>query len=152
MKILSFILITILALSSFASEKKFGTGADFSEAKPMSEIMKNPEAHIGKEVTVSGTIVDVCAKRGCWVQLTSDYKDEKVRVKVKDGEIIFPLDSRGKKAAAKGEFKKLDMDLEQTKKYLEHIAEENKKKFDPASVKEPMVVYQVQATGAVVQD
>lgn len=152
MKSLIFMLITVFALGSFAAEKKYGTGADFSKAVPMSEIMKSPEAYIGKEVTVSGKIVDVCEKRGCWVQLTSDVQDERVRVKVKDGEIIFPLDSRGKKAAARGEFKKLDMDLEQTKKYLEHIAEENKKKFDPASVKEPMVVYQVQATGAVIQD
>lgn len=152
MKSLIFMLITVFALDSFAAEQKYGTGADFSKAVPMSEIMKSPEAYIGKEVTVSGKIVDVCEKRGCWVQLTSDVQDERVRVKVKDGEIIFPLDSRGKKAAARGEFKKLDMDLEQTKKYLEHIAEENKKKFDPASVKEPMVVYQVQATGAVIQD
>lgn len=152
MKRLIFTLVTVFALSSFATEKKFGSGANFSEAKPMSEIMKTPESYIGKEVTVSGTIEDVCEKRGCWMQLTSDYKNEKVRVKVKDGEIIFPLEARGKKAAAKGEFKKIDMNLEQTKNYLQHIAEENKKSFDPASVKEGMVVYQVQATGAVIKD
>lgn len=152
MKRLIFTLVTVFALSSFATEKKFGSGANFSEAKPMSEIMKTPESYIGKEVTVSGTIEDVCEKRGCWMQLTSDYKNEKVRVKVKDGEIIFPLEARGKKAAAKGEFKKIDMNLEQTKNYLQHIAEENKKSFDPTSVKEGMVVYQVQATGAVIKD
>lgn len=151
MKSLIFVLVTVFAMGALA-EKKFGAGAKFSDAIPMSKIMKTPEAYVGKEVTVSGLIVDVCAKRGCWMQLTTDYQSEKVRIKVNDGEMVFPLESRGKKAAAKGEFKKMTLTLEQTKSFLEHQAEENKKKFDPASVKEPMVVYQVQATGAVIEE
>lgn len=151
MKKLVFVLLTVCAMNAFA-EKKFGVGAKFDEAMPMSKIMKTPEAYVGKEVTVSGTIVDVCAKRGCWMQLTTDVTNEKVRVKVNDGEIVFPLEARGKKAAAKGEFKKMNLTLEQTKNFLQHQAEENKKAFDPASVKEPMVVYQVQAKGAVIEE
>ncbi|UXR63957.1 DUF4920 domain-containing protein [Bdellovibrio bacteriovorus] len=150
MKKMIFVLVTVFSMSAFA-DKNFGAGAKFADAVPMSKIMKNPESYVGKEVTVSGVIVDVCEKRGCWMQLTSDYQNEKVRIKVNDGEIVFPLESRGKKAAAKGEFKKINLSLEQTKNYLQHIAEENKKPFDPASVKEAMVVYQVQATGAVIQ-
>lgn len=150
MKKLIFAAFTICALNAFA-EAKFGGGAKFTEAIPMSTIMKNPESYVGKEVTVSGTIVDVCAKRGCWMQLSTDVKNEKVKIKVNDGEMVFPLESRGKKAAAKGQFKKMNLTLEQTKSYLEHVAEENKKKFDPASVKEAIVVYQVQATGAVIE-
>ncbi|WP_413288126.1 DUF4920 domain-containing protein [Bdellovibrio sp. HCB337] len=150
MKSLVFVLVTLFAMGAHA-EKKYGTGAKFTDAMPMSKIMKNPESLVGKEVTVSGVIVDVCAKRGCWMKLTTDYQNEKVRVKVNDGEIVFPLESRGKKAAAKGEFKKITMTLEETKDFLKHQAEENKLKFDPASVKEAMVVYQVQATGAVIE-
>lgn len=150
MKVLIFVLMTAFATSVWA-EKKFGNGASFAEAIPMSLIMKNPETYVGKEVTVSGVIVDVCAKRGCWMQLTSDYKNEKVRIKVNDGEIVFPLEARGKKAAAKGQFKKINLTLEQTRNHLQHIAEENKKTFDPSSVKEAMVIYQVQATGAVIE-
>ncbi|WP_374074191.1 DUF4920 domain-containing protein [Bdellovibrio bacteriovorus] len=151
MRSLIFVLVTVFAMGAFAG-KKFGAGAKFSDAIPMSKIMKTPESYVGKEVTVSGVIVDVCAKRGCWMQLTTDYQSEKVRIKVNDGEMVFPLESRGKKAAAKGEFKKMTLSLEQTKSFLQHQAEENKKKFDPASVKEPMVVYQVQATGAVIEE
>lgn len=150
MKSLIFVLVMIFAAGASA-DKKFGAGASFSEAVPMSKIMQNPESFVGKEITVSGTIVDVCAKRGCWMQLTTDVKNERFRVKVNDGEIVFPLEARGKKAAAKGTFKKINMTLAQTKAHLEHLAEENKKKFDPSSVKEPMVVYQVQATGAVIE-
>lgn len=148
----NFILIVVMfwAAPVFA-ETQLGAGAHFSEATPMSQIMKTPESFIGKEVTVSGTIVDVCAKRGCWMKLTTDVKNEKVRVKVNDGEIVFPLEARGRKAAAKGEFKKIKLNLEQTKAYLQEQAEDNKKKFDPAAVKEPMVIYQVQATGAVIE-
>lgn len=150
MKSLIFALITVFALGAQA-DKNFGAGAKFADAVPMSKIMKNPESYVGKEVTVSGVIVDVCAKRGCWMQLTSDYQNEKVRIKVNDGEIVFPLEARGKKAAAKGQFKKISLTLEQTKNHLQHLAEENKKTFDPASVKEAMVIYQVQATGAVIE-
>lgn len=151
MRNLLFVLVTIFAMGALA-EKKLGVGAQFSEAIPMSKIMKTPETYVGKEVTVAGTIVDVCAKRGCWMQLTTDVKNEKVKVKVNDGEMVFPLEARGKKAAAKGQFKKMTLTLEQTKAYLADLAEENKKKFDPASVKEPMVIYQVQATGAVIEE
>lgn len=151
MKLLVFVFITVFAAGAFA-EKKFGTGAKFSEAVPMSAIMKKPDSYIGKDVTVEGTIVDVCAKRGCWMKLTTDYKTEQVRIKVNDGEMVFPLESRGKKAAAKGQLKKINMTLEETKEYLQHIAEENKKPFDPSTVKEAMVVYQVMATGAVIAE
>lgn len=148
---------SIVAISLFMAsqaslaETKFGAGADFKAAMSMTEIMKTPDKYLGKEVTFFGTITDVCAKRGCWMKLSTDYKGEKVRIKVQDGVMVFPLDARGKKAVAKGEFKKFDLSIEDTKAYLQHMAEENKQKFDPASVKAPMTVYQVNATGAVIE-
>ena len=147
MKRLLFFVVVFAAFAAKAG-KMYGTGADPNHAVPMSKIMGNPESYVGKEVTVSGVVLDVCAKRGCWMKLSTDYKGESVRIKVNDGEIIFPLEKKKKKAVAKGRLSKINLNLEQTREYLKDIAEENGRTFDPSTVKEGMVLYQVKATGA----
>lgn len=145
-----FTVMCIFAESSLG-DQKFGVGADKAKAVAMSEIMRTPDLYVNKEITVAGTIVDVCAKRGCWMKLTTDYKGEKLRIKVNDGEMVFPLESRGKKAVAKGTFKKHVLTLEQTKAYLQDLAEDNGQKFDPSAVKEAMIIYQVNAVGVIIE-
>ena len=39
---------------------------------------------------------------GCWIDIAGEKKGEKIRVKVKDGEIVFPKDSKGKKVSVEG--------------------------------------------------
>ena len=58
---------------------------------------------VGKKVLVEGTVVGVCAKRGCWINLSGDKEFEQIRIKVNDGEIVFPMEVKGKTATVEGE-------------------------------------------------
>ena len=54
-------------------------------------------------------------------------------MKVKDGDIVFPVAARGKQAVAQGKVEDLEMSRAKYVKYLEHAAEEQGGKFDEAS-------------------
>ncbi|RMH71424.1 MAG: DUF4920 domain-containing protein [Gemmatimonadetes bacterium] len=93
-----------------ADKRTFGEELTLTEETPISEITENPEAYLGKRVLVKGTVVGVCAKRGCWINLASDNDYETLRVKVTDGEIVFPMDIKGHEAWVEGELYKLEFD------------------------------------------
>jgi hypothetical protein len=86
---------------------------------------------------------------GCWMNLTSD-SGKMVRIKVNDGEIVFPKDSAGKMAVAEGKFSKTELTKEQAIAQAKHEAEENKKKFNEASITSSKTTYQIQGSGAVI--
>ncbi len=145
------LLIALLLFSpTLLAKQVFGTGADPKKVIPISKLMASPEKYLKKEVTVEGVIDDVCAKRGCWMKLMSDKKFQSLRIKVRDGVMVFPMTAKGKKAIAKGQFISFKLNKHQTIQYKKHIAEEQGKKFDPKTVKGPMTLYQLNATGAVI--
>lgn len=124
------------------------TGADTTK---ISRLMAEPDTYVGKVVRVEGRVTAVCEKRGCWMTLAPDEGDRDLRIKVDDGEIVFPIEAKGKRAIAEGAFTRIAMSLEETIAYRKHLAEERDEAFDPASVKEPMTYYEIRATGAVVR-
>ena len=79
---------------------------------PYMVILENPKNYEGKKVLVEGTILNVCAKRGCWIELASDKEFETIRVKVKDGEIVFPMEAKGKTAIVEGEFYSFEVETD----------------------------------------
>ncbi|MCB9210334.1 MAG: DUF4920 domain-containing protein [Ignavibacteriales bacterium] len=96
--------VSFLSVNLFADEaKKYGSELTLTEATPISEILADAESFVGKKVLVEGTVVDVCEKRGCWINLSGDKEFETIRVKVNDGEIVFPMEAKGKNALVEGE-------------------------------------------------
>ena len=90
--------ITILILTAMAaagSWKTFGSGVTLKETTRISQILDAPEKYLGQKVLVEGRVVDVCKKRGCWMEIASDKEFQTIRVKVNDGEIVFPLEAKG---------------------------------------------------------
>ena len=128
--------------------KDYGKGISQKDTVSVSSLLTFPEKYIGKTVTVKGNITDVCEKRGCWIKLSGDKPYQTITVKVNDGEIVFPLEAKGKPAVAEGKFEVIELSLEQTKKYLAHKAEEEGKKFDSESVTEPLKIYRIKGSGA----
>ena len=61
---------------------------------------------------------------------------------------MYYVDPWGKPLGYEDVFTKIEMSIEQTVAYKQHHAEEHGEEFDPASVTEPMIYYQVKATGA----
>ena len=148
---------TILALLisvaiAGAAELKLGKPLSLDQATPIPTLISNPEPYLGKLVQVKGKITEVCQNMGCWMAMVDPQSGKTIRVKVNDGDIVFPKDSAGKSAVAEGKFSRIRMTREQTVEYLKHQAEENGKKFDAASVKEGMTLYQLAGEGALIID
>jgi hypothetical protein len=131
-----------------AAEIKLGKPLTLKEPMPLSALLATPADYVGKTVQVKGKVTEVCQMMGCWLDLTNE-EGQKVRIKVNDGEIEFPKDASGKIAVAEGRFDKIELTKEQAAARAEEEAKEKGKKFDPASVKGPMTIYQIQGTGAV---
>ncbi|MCP3978404.1 MAG: DUF4920 domain-containing protein [bacterium] len=146
-------IVLSLALTAPAMAKKgktYGKPLGGKDTVAVSELIANADDYVGQTVRIKGVVNAVCPKRGCWMTIASDEEFQELKIKVDDGVIVFPLEAKGKRAVAEGVFMRIEMSLEQTVAYLAHHAEEHGEEFDPASVKEPMTRYQIQATGAVV--
>jgi len=146
MLILSLLILLLTPLSVFA--KTFGKGVSLKETTAISAILDQPERYVGKTVQVRGTIVEVCAKRGCWMDLAGDRPFEKLQIKVTDGEIVFPLEARGKTATVEGVIEVNELTREQVIEKRKHHAEEQGIAFEPKSVTKGEKSIRIRGLGA----
>lgn len=130
----------------------FGAGVKLAETTPIATLLADPKAYAGKTVRAEGLIVDVCPKRGCWFDMAGAEPGQKLRFKVVDGEMVFPMDAKGKYAVAEGVVSVKEMSLEDSVAYAKYQAEEKGEAFDPASVTAPMTVVRLDGTGAQFRD
>lgn len=158
MKTILFPAITFILLSGMLvaqnDDTTFGSEITLTEKTKISDILADPESYLDKTVLVEGEVLDVCPKMGCWMELKSDSPAEesvvaeKIKVKVKDGEIIFPMEAIGQNALVEGKVYKIELTQEEAVGYFEHIAEESGKDFDPSTITGPMTIYQIKGLGA----
>ena len=146
------ILISLVVLSAVVAGdgKVYGEPLSGSDTTKISVLIAEPDKYVGQTVRVEGLVTGVCEKRGCWMSIASDKEFEEVRIKVDDGVIVFPIEAKGKRAIAEGEFTVIKMTMEQTLAYKKHHAEEHNLEFDPSTITEPLTYYQINATGAVI--
>lgn len=137
---------------SFAGDgNKYGKELTLKNVTKISEILANPKDFVGKKVLVEGMVVDVCTKRGCWMEIASDKAYEKIKIKVKDGEIVFPIEEKGKTALVEGEVYEINLTKEEALEYAEHLAEEQGTKFDASTVTGPITYYQIKGIGVLIK-
>lgn len=143
----------LLGGSALADEAlTYGEGVKTEESVAISTLLATPGPYVGKTVRVEGRVIGVCAKRGCWIELASDEEFQSLIFKVDDGVITFPAGAKGKWAVAEGTFTKIELDLEQTRRYEAHQCQETGRDFDPTKVTEPKVLYRIQGSGALIGD
>lgn len=130
----------------------YGAGVKLAESTAMADILKDPAAYQGKTVRIEGMISDVCPKRGCWMELAGDVPGQKLRFKVEDGDMVFPLEAKGQYAVAEGVVAVNELSLEASREYAEYQAKEYGKPYDPASITAPTRIVRLDGTGAVVRD
>ena len=134
------------------NDKTFGAGVKLAQATPIDTILANPKDWNGKTVRVEGMIVDVCPKRGCWMEIAGSQPGSKLKFKVTDGEMVFPMDAKGQRASAEGVIAVKELSIEESKQYAEYQAKEYGKPYDPASITAPTVIARLDGTGAVIHD
>jgi hypothetical protein len=128
--------------------QKLGKPLTLKDTLTIAEITAAPENFVGKAVQVKGKVTEVCQNMGCWMALTDPATSKMIKVKVKDGEIVFPKEAVGKMAVAEGKLAKISLTKDQAIAQAKHEAEEQGRTFNPDSVTGPVVNYQIQGTGA----
>ena len=153
-KIISLLILSLVAMSPsvFAEELFFGEAINEKAIVNISTLLANPEQYLDKEITVAGIIVGVCSRRGCWVDIASDAKFEKLRIKVRDGDMVFPIHAKGRQALATGKLTAIELSLEQTQKYKTDLAKRRGETIKPESIIAPMSIYQLSPIGVKVLD
>ena len=148
MLIVLFVFISCSLIFAQSEEEKLGEGITLTEKTSISDILSDPESFLDQVVLIEGEVVDVCPKMGCWMELKSDSEEKIIKVKVKDGDIVFPMEAIGKMAVVEGKVYKIELTEEDAVGYMEHLAEEKGQEFDPSTVKGPMIIYQIKGIGA----
>jgi hypothetical protein len=149
----TFLACLALAAPALAADgTRYGAGVSGTELVKVSELTAHPDRYVGKTVRVQGLVAEVCPRRGCWMEIAADEGPRTVRVKVDDGVIVFPLTAKGKVATAEGVFTRIEVPAERAVELKRHEAAEKGVPFDEKSVKaEPLIVYQIRGTGAVIR-
>ncbi len=139
----------VAAVSLMAAEgKTYGKGVTLNAATPIAALLAAPKDYLGKTVRVDGIVTAVCDKAGCWM----DLRDEKaaandaktLRMKVKDGEISFPVSAKGRKASIEGVFEPVSEAM--AKEY----AADAKEAKAGSEMKTVPPTYQLKGTGAII--
>jgi len=144
------LVLLAVSVAALCGAEKFGKGLTLKESTPVATLLGAPDDYIGKMVQVKGKVTEVCQMMGCWMMIQDG--DKAVRIKVKDGEIMFPKNGAGRKATAEGVFKKIELNQTQAVAWAKHEAEERGQTFDASKIKGGMTIFQIQGTGAVLLD
>jgi hypothetical protein len=100
----SMLLTVLSAALVLAADMPLGKPLALKQPVSVEKLMAKPAAYADTTVQVKGKVTAVCEDMGCWMALTT--ADTTVRVKVNDGEIVFPKEAVGKFATAEGKFVK----------------------------------------------
>lgn len=153
------VLIKIILLSLLwgnipanAAPVVFGSEVTDENLIDVNTLMQKPEHYLNREFTIKGVISKVCKKRGCWMELVTEPTDQPLIVKVKDGEMVFPMSKLGHVALATGTLSIVKLDLEQSRNYLAHRAEEQGQNFNPESVTEALQLYRFSPVSVTILD
>lgn len=143
----------LLTSSITYASQSFGPAFDFSKsaAVTVAQVLAKPDSYLRQPFTVQGKIDAVCQKKGCWMQFATGAAEPTFRLKVKDGDMEFPVSAKGKTAYAYGSLKAKVMTQEQSKTYLKHRAEEQGEAFDPAKVTSAITLYQFEPVSVLIE-
>lgn len=143
-----FLLLASLAVAPVVSAKTFGRPPTLGETTPISHLLADPDAYVGRTVQVKGLVVEVCALRGCYLTIAGDQPFERVHFQAADGVMVFPMSARGKVAVVEGVWQKIvrsnEFGLVRTRSGIEPAG-------DPETGSATETFYQLQGLGAVIE-
>lgn len=124
----------------------FGNSISTEGAIPvadLSKLLKDDQSH---PVKVTGTVTDVCPKKGCWLSLQMP-DNSKVFVKMKDYGFFVPVELIGKTVIVDAEAKVIKTSVDELKHYAED-AKKSKEEID--AIKDPKEEIRLTANGIVI--
>jgi Domain of unknown function (DUF4920) len=126
---------------------QFGETIQEDGAIPASELMSKLSGKDSLPIKLTGTIMEVCQKKGCWMYMDLGG-DESMRVTFKDYGFFVPKDASGKTAIIDG-YAKVDST---SVAELRHYAEDGGASKDSiAKITEPEVEIVFEARGVIIK-
>lgn len=115
-----------------------------ADAKPiaLSEVITNSAEYIEKEILVTASVKQVCAKKGCFFIAQSG--DKTARITFVDYSFFIPTDAGGKEVTIQGVFNEKELTEQQARHYAEDA------KQDTEHIKGPQKEYSIVATAVVI--
>ena len=134
------------------SAVQFGEPVDAdAQATPASQVLANPDQYDGKAVHVTGSVSNVCHKRGCW--LTIGGEDGKPAIFVKftcpiEEDRLIPMAAIGKPVTVSGKLVKRKV----SESFARHLLEDaNASPEEIAAVTGPQDMYFIASPGARIE-
>ncbi len=144
------VLALVFACPASEAGTAYGSAVTVPNATAISDILSGPSSYIGKTVKIQGLVVDVCSARGCWMELAGDKPYQKLRVKVEDGVIVFPVSARGRQASVQGVVEVIRMCPDEALQFRKQEAAEKGVPFRRSMVTGTERSVSIRATGAVI--
>lgn len=152
-KIVCFMVAGCLAIAANAQEIQpsakgvtYGEAITAKGALPVSKLESKMKGAETMNAKVSGKVVEVCIKKGCFMKLET-AGGEAMMVKFKDYGFFVPADLKGKNVVVEGIAKQEVMSVERQKHYAEDA---KKSKEEIAKITEPKKQVTFEAKGVVV--
>jgi hypothetical protein len=140
----------LAAVAAAAAIVQVGAPVTVVEPTPIAAILATPADHVGRTVRVEGEVSGVCTREGCWMDI-ADEQGRRLRIKVEDGVLVFPAESRGQRAVAQGKVTVQELSREQYVAWQKHLAGEGGEPFDESKVGTgPFRLVQLAGDGAVI--
>ena len=112
----------------------YGNFSSTEKIQNIVDLISNKDVLINKEVKVRGLVNEVCPMRGCWLEVVDENGIDKLRIKVTDGDIVFPLSAKGRNIEAEGQFSILALNKQQAKNWKKHLAAEKGIEIDTSEI------------------
>ncbi len=126
----------------------FGQSPDTQEAVPASQLSGLFSDTDTIDVTLSGDISASCRHSGCWMDLDMG-NNAMIHVTFEDEAFTIPLDAAGKKAIAQGKALRKMIPVETLQNYAR---EDGKSEEEIASITEPAWIYEMIASGVLIEE
>lgn len=117
------------------------------------QLPKNTNNYLNKDILTAGVVKEVCPIRGCQIQISDESQFGNIRVKVTDGEIVFPKSAKDHNITVLGTFMRLYLTKEQAINWKIHLEAEKYIKLNPNDIalkEEDYYKYRINCTGSVI--
>ena len=141
-------MLFVASLVNADEKEEYGKKVTLKNKTKIVDILNSPAEFEGKKVLIEGKIADVCENKGCWIEVT-DSEDNTIKVKVEDGEIVFPTEAEGKTALVEGKVYSLNAESAGCSGHKEES--EMKTPACCAGKKSASKIYQIKGIGAVIK-
>ena len=128
----------------------FGESLKADDAIPVATVLAAPDQYVGREVTISGEVSEVCQMRGCWATLVTDAGSLRIKMprKEDDSDYVFtlPKDISGRAVVATGVLEAKTITADEQRHY-----DEDKGQAKDASAYADKTEYTLNPTGVLVR-